>query len=361
MAGSSGRVGVGFLAVTHPHVYTRADLLADFEGVDLVAVFDDEDDANAETFAERYSVERESTAASLLARDDIDAVIVESWTENMAGLAIAALEAGKAVLLEKPGGNNTAAIQSVVDAVERTGGHLTVGYMVRQSRSHERLKAILESGVLGRVTVARFHVSVPAPDAVSPWFNLETDVGGVLFEDGCHMVDLVVDLFGKPSHVKAITPKYGDLTDAHGHLWEDSAVCLLEWDTMAGTMSVVGWEAQEWLESWEIAIFGDKGSVFAGPLPDRVHLFVREETESYSAGWTRWDDTQFNVAWLDHEAKHVWHAVQHREFYRSELNRFISDVREGGDPLIPASHALMVTETITGLYESARGSVGVEL
>ena len=96
-------IGIGFLAVTHPHVYTRADLLSDMDDVRLVAVWDDEDDANAAIFAERYSVERMDDVDELLARSDIDAVIVESWTQNMAGLAVKALRAGKKVLLEKPG------------------------------------------------------------------------------------------------------------------------------------------------------------------------------------------------------------------------------------------------------------------
>ena len=114
--------------------------------------------------------------------------------------------------------------------MDETGGYLTVGYMVRQSPVQDRLKALLADGTLGRVTAARFHVSVPAPDAVTPWFNLENDIGGVLFEDGCHMLDLIIDLFGRPRSVTALVPKYDDLTRRHGHRYEDAAACILEWD-----------------------------------------------------------------------------------------------------------------------------------
>lgn len=356
-----GSIGVGFVAVTHPHVYTRADILSRMPGVKLVAVWDEEDAQNAATFAQRYNVEREASLHSLLARKDIDAVIIESWTQNMAPLAIAALSAGKAVLLEKPGGNTPAAIASVDEAVRRTNGYLTLGYMVRQSQSHARLKQIVASGVLGRLTVARFHVSVPAPDATTPWFNLETDIGGVLFEDGCHMVDLMVDLFGRPRAVTASIPKYDDLAAQHKHRYEDAAACTMAWDSLVGTLSLVGWEANDWLETWEIALFGERGTVYAGPLPDRCHLFLKEPAGGYDKGWTRWDATQFNVSWLDHEAEHVWHAVQHRSFYRAELERFISDVRSGGQPLIPASHGKDVTETIAAFYEAARRGQTVAL
>jgi predicted dehydrogenase len=354
-------VGIGFIAATHPHVYTRADILSQMPGVRLVSVWDDEDDANARTFAERYHVERAGSLDSLLARRDIDAVIIESWTQNMAPLAVAALSAGKSVLLEKPGGNNVAAIRTVADAVARNNGYLTLGYMVRQARSQAKLKQILASGVLGRVSVARFHVSVPAPDATTPWFNLATDIGGVLFEDGCHMVDLIIDLFGKPKAVTASVPKFDDYARAHKHLYEDAAACTLTWDSLVGTLSLVGWEANDWLETWEIAVFGERGTVYAGPLPDRCHLFLKEAAGGFDKGWTRWDETQFNVSWLDHKAQHVWHAVQHRDFYRAELERFVSDVRTGGRPLIPAAHGLQVTETIAAFYEAAKHGRSVSL
>lgn len=351
---STEPVGVGFLAVTHPHVYTRADLLSRMDGVRLVAVWDDEDDANATTFASRYGVERLYDVDALLARTDIHAVIVESWTQNMPDLAIKALEAGKKVLLEKPGANNPVAMRRVVDAVERTGGYLTIGYMVRQTSAQQRLKDIVNGGSLGRVTTARFHVSVPAPDAVTPWFNLETDIGGVLFEDGCHMLDLIIDLFGRPHSVTAHVPKYDDLTAIHGHRYEDAAACTLAWPDKVATLTVVGWEANEWLETWEMAVFGDKGTALAGPLPERVHVFRQQADGANLAGWTRHDSTQFNVSWLDHEAEHVWHAVAHRAFYRAELVRFINDVRTGGRPQIPASHGLDVIETAQALYTAAR-------
>jgi predicted dehydrogenase len=347
-------IGIGFLEVTHPHVYTRADILSEMDGVELVGVWEPEDAANASVFAERYGVTNCATADELLDDDRVDAVIVESWTHRMADVAIKALEAGKKVLLEKPGSNDAAGMRRIVEAVDRTGGYLTVGYMVRQSSAYARLKEIHRSGLLGRTTVGRFHVSVPAPDAVTRWFNLENDIGGVLFEDGCHMLDLIIDLLGRPSRVGAIVPKWQDLSDQHGHRYEDAAVCTLEWDGLVATCSLVAWEANDWLETWELALFGDAGTAIAGPLPERLDVFLKAPGGGLSAGWTRHRQTEFNVSWLDHEAKHVWHAVQHRAFFRAELERFVHDVKEGGRPEIPATHALAITETIAALYQAAR-------
>jgi predicted dehydrogenase len=93
----------------------------------------------------------------------------------------------------------------------------------------ERVSKILDDGILGRTTVCKFHVSVPSPDAVTPWFNLKQDIGGVFFEDGCHMMDIVLSLLGMPKSIFARIPKYDDLHSKHTHLYEDAAVLTLDW------------------------------------------------------------------------------------------------------------------------------------
>ena len=93
-------VGIGFLEVTHPHVYTRADILGDMDGVELVGVWEPDDAANAAVFAERYRVANHADPDALLSDERIQGVIVEPWTRRMADVAIMALEAGKHVLLE---------------------------------------------------------------------------------------------------------------------------------------------------------------------------------------------------------------------------------------------------------------------
>jgi len=350
-------IGIGFLEVTHPHVYTRADILARWRRSSSSA-------CGSRTMPLRLRVRRSVRGgnhadARHCSPTRVDAVIVEPWTHRMADVSIMALEAGKKVMLEKPASNDPA---NMAGSSRRSSGRwlLSVGNGTAVPASR-RLTELHASGLLGRTTVGRFHVSVPAPDAVTPWFNLEQDIGGVLFEDGCHMFDLVLDLLGKPRSVGAFVPKYDDLARRHGHRYEDAAVVILEWDDLVGTLSLVGWEANDWLETWELALFGEAGSAFAGPLPARLDVFLKDAGGAYPAGWTRHRETAFNVSWLDHEAKHVWHAVQHRSFFRAELERFIGDVRDGGSPEIPASHGLAVTETIAALYRASRERRTIEL
>ena len=86
---------------------------------------------------------------------------------------------------------------------------------------------VLAKELLGRVTMARFHVSVPAPDATTLCFNLSNDIRGVLFENGCHMLDIVLHLMGRPRRVSALVPKFDDLARTYKHMYEDAVVVNL--------------------------------------------------------------------------------------------------------------------------------------
>jgi predicted dehydrogenase len=280
----------------------------------------------------------------------------------MAELTVRALQAGKAVLLEKPAANNQENMRRIVEAARRSKSLLQIGYMMRQGSMVDLVRDVLARKLLGRLTVARFHVSVPAPDAVTPWFNLENDIGGVLFEDGCHMLDIILHLMGMPRRVSAFVPKFEDLTRKHRHIYEDAAVVNLDWGSCVGTLSLVGWEANEWIETWEMDFYGTEGTLQAGLLPATARLYLKEAKGGYRQGWTTHQETQFNVAWLDKNAKHVWHAVQNRAFFAREAEQFVQAVRTRKKTAgVTPSDAMHVIEVVKAAYESSRSGKFVDL
>jgi predicted dehydrogenase len=280
----------------------------------------------------------------------------------MADLAVKALEAGKAVLLEKPAANNPENMKRIVDASRKSRSLLQIGYMMRQGSMVDFAREVLARKLLGRLTVARFHVSVPAPDAVTPWFNLEKDIGGVLFEDGCHMLDIVLHLLGKPLRVSAFVPKFDDLKRKHKHLYEDAAVLNLDWGTCVGTFSLVGWEANEWIETWEMDFYGTEGTLRVGLLPASSRLYLKKARGGFRQGWNVHQETQFNVSWLDKTAKHVWHAVQNRTFFAREAEQFVAAVRARRRSAgVTPSDAMGVMDVVKAAYESSRTGKFVDL
>jgi len=344
-------IGFGFLSVVHPHTSARIEILSEMKDVEICGIWEPEDHRKAKFITERYGIRRYPTPEELLANPSINALIIESWTEQMSDLAVQALEAGKKVLLEKPGANTLTGIRKVVETVDRTGGYLTVGNMTRQSKTYRQLRELYRSGLLGRVTNARFSIAVPAPNVTLEWFNLETDMAGAFFENGCHIIDLILDLFGKPRAVSAFIPKYEDLKH-HGHRSEDAAACIFEWEKTVGSLTATWWEATDWFESWELALYGDKGTAIAGIWPERMDVYLRQPAPGWLAGWTHHHESTFTEPWVNPSPKSDWDIGQHRKFYRAELERVIQDVRTGGSAEIPAVSAMQVMETIAALYES---------
>jgi predicted dehydrogenase len=355
-------VGIAFLDITHPHVWTRADILREMPGVALRSLWEPADKAGAATFSERYGIPVADSAEAILKDRQVDAVIVEAYTHQMADITVRALAAGKAVLLEKPAANNPENMRLIVEAARKAKALVQIGYMMRQGSMVDFAREVLSKKLLGRVTMARFHVSVPAPDATTAWFNLEQDIGGVLFEDGCHMIDIVLHLMGRPRRVSAFVPKFEDLKRKHRHMYEDAAVLNLDWGGSVGTLSLAGWEANEWIETWEMEFFGTEGTLQVGLLPAVSRLFLREARGGYRKGWNVHQETQFNVSWLDTKAKHVWHAVQNRAFFAREAELFVEAVRgKKKSAGVTAEDALAVMEVVQAAYQSSRSGAFVDL
>lgn len=119
-----GVIGLGFFGARHARVF------AEHPTADLVAVCD-QDEARAQDVADGFAVEHYTDYRALLARDTIDAVSICLPDRMHEAAAIAAAEAGKAILLEKPLAHSAEAATRIVDAVERHGARLMVGHILR--------------------------------------------------------------------------------------------------------------------------------------------------------------------------------------------------------------------------------------
>jgi len=105
----------------------------------------------AEVKAEHAEVELDSDPAFVLARGDVDAVVVATPAPTHAALALAALEAGKDVLVEKPMATTVADGERLVATAERLGRVLAVGHLLEHHPAVEALVRLARTGALGRV------------------------------------------------------------------------------------------------------------------------------------------------------------------------------------------------------------------
>lgn len=153
----------------------------------------------ASEWARAAGIERvHSSYEGLLADPDIDAVYIPLPNSEHARWAIAAAQAGKAVLCEKPLALTAAEAETVVRACKDHGVQLMEGFMYRFHPQHARVRDILASGAIGDVMEVQVHLSVDLMSVTDPT-NVRFDPklgGGALLDMGCYVVHISRSILG---------------------------------------------------------------------------------------------------------------------------------------------------------------------
>jgi predicted dehydrogenase len=177
-------------------------LLPDAE---LVAVGSRSQDS-ADAFGQRFGIARcYPTYADLVADPDVDAVYVASPHPMHVGDSLLAIEAGKAVLCEKPFTVNAAEARRVVDAATERGTFLMEAMWTRWLPHMVRIRSLIAEGALGQIrAVYADHGQQFVFDPTSRGFAPELG-GGALLDLGVYPIALASMLLGTPSAVLAIS------------------------------------------------------------------------------------------------------------------------------------------------------------
>ena len=194
-----GFIGAGGIA----HMHAR-DLCAQPQTFCLTAVADTRADTAA-AFAARYGAQNVyADYRQLLARTDIDAVLVAVPHDLHEEVCTAALAAGKHVLVEKPIARTVEEADRIAAAAAAAGRVLLVGHNERYIPAYRKIRQIVESGVLGRIFAAKTdHFQNFDPPAGSWWRDAEAVGGGCVIGSGIHRLDLLLWYLGDAQEVFA--------------------------------------------------------------------------------------------------------------------------------------------------------------
>ncbi|MDD3927954.1 MAG: Gfo/Idh/MocA family oxidoreductase [bacterium] len=150
----------------------------------------DADERQALITAEEFGISVTMETEDIWNDSGIDLVYITTPNETHASLAIEALQAGKAVMTEKPAGIDRAQIEALLDTWRKTGGFLQVGLECRNySRLYCRMKELLEAGEIGKLINVHFTYSMP-PFPRDEW-KYKASAGNMCMEKLCHYIDLV--------------------------------------------------------------------------------------------------------------------------------------------------------------------------
>src|SRR5699024_1321839 len=140
----------------------------------------------------------------LLALKEVDAVSICTWNDTHAEIAIAALEAEKHVLVEKPLSRTVEEAYKIEEAAKKSNKILQVGFVRRHGTNAKVLKKFIDAGDLGEIYYAKASY-VRALGNPGGWFaDKERSGGGPLIDLGVHVIDLSWYLMGKPK-VKSVS------------------------------------------------------------------------------------------------------------------------------------------------------------
>lgn len=220
-----GQIGVGHAHATKLSVYRDSP---DYEVVGLV-----EPDKELRERAREQPAFRDvpaMTEEQLLNVPGLAAVLVETRVRDLLSTAERCIAAGKHVHLDKPAGESLPQYRRLLEAAQRQKLLVQMGYMYRYSPAFVLLRQFLQSGWLGDVFEVHTVMSKVVGDAERQ--NLAQYPGGIMFELGCHVIDQVIGVLGKPTRVHAFPRHSGQQND--GLL--DNMLAVLEYPRATATV-----------------------------------------------------------------------------------------------------------------------------
>ena len=212
-----GLVGYGFMGRTHSNGYKRVNDFFDVGHRPVLKAICGRTEAKAKEFADQWGYESvETDWKALIARDDIDAVDICTPNDTHAEIAIAAAEAGKMILCEKPLARTAAESEPMVAAVEKAGVPNTVWYNYRRVPAVTLAKQIIDSGKLGKIFHYRANflqdwtINADLPQGGAALWRLDAQAAGsgVTGDLLAHCIDTAIWLNGGIADVSAMTETF---------------------------------------------------------------------------------------------------------------------------------------------------------
>jgi len=229
----------------------------------LVAVADiDRERANAT--AEQYGCTGYQDYHDLLMNPEVEAVCVTSWAAAHAETVIAAAEAGKHILCEKPIAISLEDADAMVAAADRAGVKFTMGYQTRFGVGGPLVKQILDDGLIGRVMGLNIVAVSPSSHGATWFLKRELSGGGVLMDWGIYTAFNLNWWLGPVERVFATSAIFRKEVTVRGELLTDLDVE----DTVAAHLTFRSGAMGSWYSAWAVkashgttTIDGSEGSI----------------------------------------------------------------------------------------------------
>ncbi|CAA7599636.1 Oxidoreductase family, NAD-binding Rossmann fold [Acididesulfobacillus acetoxydans] len=322
-------IGCGRIAPKH------AESIAALPEAELAAVCDIIPE-KARAFADKYGGKPYTDYLTMLREADIDVVTVATPSDLHARIGIAAAQAGKHVMVEKPMAMTLKSADELITACKEAGVKLAVIHQNRFNKSVKTMRRALEEGRFGQLTHGQATIRWNRNDeyyAQAPWRGTKLRDGGVLMNQSIHNIDLLQWTFGPVESVFGYTAtrlRKIEMEDVAGAVikFKNGAIGLIE-----AASTIYPRNIEETLN-----VFGETGSVIIGGI-----AVNRIETWEFPGGEKEKEEL---FASQESDPPTVY-GFGHREI----IQDMIRAVKEGGTPAVPGEEGRKALEIILAIYQ----------
>ncbi len=218
------------------------------------------------------------TQEELLNVPGLQAVLIETEVRRLLDVAEVCVAAGKHVHVDKPAGESLSQFAKILDSAAKQKLLLQMGYMYRYNPGVVLLREFLKKGWLGDI----FEVHTVMSKVVDPASRRELAEypGGIMFELGCHIIDLVVGVLGKPEQVRAFPRR----TSGHDDNLIDNMLAVFEYERATATVRSSAVEIDGGSRR-HFVVCGTEGTFHIQPLDNpSARITLSKDRESYVRG-----------------------------------------------------------------------------
>jgi predicted dehydrogenase len=273
-------------------------------------------------------------AQEVITSPAVDVVLILTSMSEHAGLARAALEARKHVLVEKPLATSLEDAKSLVELAKRSPSHLVCAPSTILSPTFQTLSRRIRNGDIGKPCSARARYGWAGPDW-SDWFYKPG--GGCLFDLGVYCLTSLTGLLGPAKRVMAMTGVAIPEREINGRKIqveaEDNAQVLLDFGASAFAVVTSGFTLQQY-RTPALEVYGTTGTIQM--LGDDWDPDGYELWQNSAGAWQLFKETTPDWPWTD------------------GLNHLVDCIRCGTKPLMAPEHALHVLEIMLKAQQSGR-------
>ncbi|MBR5587117.1 MAG: Gfo/Idh/MocA family oxidoreductase [Clostridia bacterium] len=321
------------------------------ENAELIAVMDANPEA-AEKVKEKYGAKYAfTTAAELLAVEEIEAVYIASPVAYHIDQATAAAKAKKHILLEKPLALTAEESEKVAQICKDNGVKLGAGLMMRFHTYHQMMKQLVDEGKLGEIVSMRGQLTCWYPDMPGNWRQqMATSGGGALMDMGIHCIDLIQYISGLK--VKEVASFAG--TQVFDYEVEDGGAVIMRMENGATAYVDANFNIPDDAAVCKLEIYGTQGSIFAEGTIGQVEGGNVKVTICGDQG-------AYNAAQDRAGAESYVMSAQLGNMYTKEIEAFGNCIIEDFAEPISAEDAIFDQKIVEAAYQSNKTGKVIKL